>query len=329
MAAMEVADTKVEVHYEKGKEAASMTRVGLVMVCLFVVTMGNAFAVTMDEEGEARSCTMRCIVRNVALRSFDAVKSVYEVNGYCSYAPSKPDAACPQNEDVTGNAEWNRQTKQATENIVRRVTGSSALATVSSCPENPWAYDNIQCTLVSKNPATSTLPGPFPKSASLLSSAQKTSLRTGQGAGGAIAASPTGAPLFMSPASNQTFTAPAKIQVAVSHSPNWPILFEFQWRKDAQGTWTDVQGILLDNKKTASGLTGGEFNTSKTGQWRMRAIHNYPNTPYSVWVQVSVEELAMVPKAALTTRGPAGVPAPQTPIPTRTPGTIPVPQPRR
>jgi hypothetical protein len=117
----------------------------------------------------------------------------------------------------------------------------------------------------------------------------------------------------MSPTNNQTFTAPAKIQVIVSHSPSWPVLFEFQWRSNAQGTWTDVQGILLDNKKTSSGITGGEFNTSKTGQWRIRAIHNYPNTPYSVWMQVNVDEVHLGPKTPLTTRVPGNIPVPAPP----------------
>ncbi|MGD9947502.1 MAG: hypothetical protein AB7U29_03370 [Desulfobulbus sp.] len=50
------------------------------------------------------------------------------------------------------------------------------VSTTSRCTANPWLSENAQCNVLSKDPASSTFPGPYPRSAKTMSEAMRQSL---------------------------------------------------------------------------------------------------------------------------------------------------------
>lgn len=283
---------------EKEIRMQKMTRlnviIGIMIVWVFSVT-GMTYAATLNTKGELWGCEPQCTVKAVNIKSTTPGKSVYEITGVCYFKPTSGDVACPQAKDTTGIGEWNKQTKQATENLIHPFKGTSSyspiIKTVSNCPQNPWADPNVKCTLVSKDPSNSKMPGPFPKSAGALTGTQRNAIKQAEGSsGGAYIPTPQ-APVIDFPAMGQKFFLPSKIFLQVRHNQAINVSFEFQHAylsKKVPSIYAK-RGLAPANIKTHAGVTTAELNITERGRWRVRAVCNFPGAPWSEWRVFDVE----------------------------------------
>jgi hypothetical protein len=269
-----------------------------IFVCLAVATA--AFAASMDTQGE--SCgNMSCHVNTVAVKTTTPEKIVYEFTGVCGYWNYSSDVACPPAVNVTVTGEWFMTKKAAHEKIFKPIGNTSSVMlyseTYSNCPENPWLKAGVSCTVYSG----STKPGEkYPRSAVLLSSAQRQSLASQQPSN-ALAIPTPGAPLILTPVQNQKFGfIPANVKIEVSHNMNYGIQFEFQSRGiPPQGgvpeAYKPVTGVTLQNQQTSKGITTGTLVVTKPGQWLFRTMSNFPGAPWSEWRAFTVDKLTIAP----------------------------------
>ena len=196
-------------------------------------------------------------------------------------------------------------TKVAHEKIYKP-TGNTASVilyseTSSNCAENPWLKAGVSCTVFSGG----TEPGvKYPRSAAVLSSAQRQSLASQQPPNTQILPTPS-APVILSPFQNQKFGfIPANIKINVQHNMNYNIQFQFESRgippkSGILEAYKTVAGVTLQNQQTAKGATTGTLVVSNASQWRFRAMSNFPGAPWSEWREFTVDKLSLVPALQL------------------------------
>jgi len=107
------------------------------------------------------------------------------------------------------------------------------------------------------------------------------------------------APIIHTPIANQTYIAPATIQIKVQHDPNYSIVFEFQRMNFPNNKKVPVfwytKNIVPGNLNTNNGITTGNLSINETGNWRVRAKSNSPNAPWSEWTKFVVDTLNITP----------------------------------
>lgn len=259
----------------------------IVFLSLFFCALStSALAVSLDTEGEGAFCVYNCKVTSVTLKTYTTQKSLYNLDGYCYYTPGGPAAACPlEQEPISGTLEWihDKNLNLATEIFSRG--GHKHANTSSRCTDNPWTNDNVSCNAFIKNFANTqfnAFKGPYPISASLMSPAQKQSLKQQEAQTTPIIIAPP-APQILSPVNNQIFTTPAKIKINVKHDPAYTAVFEFKWRskKPKPGEWPEnysvVEGIVPENVVQKNGVTTADLTIGKAGQWMIRSRASFPN----------------------------------------------------
>ncbi|HOO39842.1 MAG TPA: hypothetical protein PK425_01670 [Syntrophales bacterium] len=268
----------------------------MILFCLFFAAMGSA--ASLDTQGE--SCgTMSCSVKSAVLKSVTPEKTVYEFQGTCGYWSSDK-VACPPATQVTATGEWFKNSKIAHEKIYKPIANSSSVIlkseTSSSCPENPWLKAGVACNVVSGN----TEPGvSYPRSAAVLSSAQRQYLASAQPPDSQILPTPQ-APVIVLPTLNQKFVViPANVKIQVKHNPNYGVNLEFQWKPfpkpNTPPGFYVTKKLTPANLKTTYGVTTAEVKIDTKGLWRMRSQSIFPGAPWSDWTAFTVDALTLSP----------------------------------
>jgi hypothetical protein len=269
-----------------------------ILVCLVFTTTG--FAATLDTQGQG--CPpMTCHVNTAKLVSATPAKIVYEFKGVCGIWNPPTETACPPPVNVTVTGEWLIGTKIAHEKIFKPIANTSSIIlyseTSSTCPENPWLKAGVACTVTSGNGK----PGEkYPRSAALLSSAQRQTLASQQPTNTQILPTPA-APVILTPVQNQKFGFfPSNVKVEVSHNMNYGIQFQFESRNippktGAPEAYKPVAGVTLQNQQTSKGITTGVLIVTKPSQWHFRAMSNFPGAPWSEWREFTVDKLTIAP----------------------------------
>jgi hypothetical protein len=260
-------------------------------LCVLYCTLStSALAVSLDTEGKGGFCVFSCKVTSVTLKTYTTQKSLYNLEGYCYYTPGGPAAACPPGQQpISGILEWihDKNLNMATE--IFSQAGHQYANTMNRCPQNPWTNEAVPCTNVIKNfknTQFNVFQGPYPISASLMTPAQKQSLKQQEAQTTPIIIAPA-APKILAPVSNQVFPAPATVKIKVKHDPVHTVVFEIKWRskKPKPGEWpetyTDITEIVPENVVRSNGATTADLIIDKTGQWLLRSRANFPNAPWS------------------------------------------------
>jgi len=269
----------------------------VILVCLVLVTTG--FAATLDTQGEGCG-NMSCSVKSAALKSATPEKIVYDFEGSCGYWNASSVAACPPTVQVKATGEWFKNSKVAHEKIFKPIANTSSVIlyseTSSNCPENPWLKAGVACNVVSGN----TEPGvSYPRSAAVLSSAQRQYLASTQPPNSPILPTPQ-APVIVLPTVNQKFVViPANVKIQVKHDPNYGVNFEFQWKPFSKPN--TPSGFFVTKKvtptdlKTTYGVTSAAVKIDTKGFWRIRTQSIFPGAPWSNWTVFTVDALTLSP----------------------------------
>ena len=266
------------------------------LVCLLGGT--TTIAATLDTQGQGCG-SMVCTVAKAVQTSATPDKIVYEFEGTCGYT-SSGDVACPPMTAVKATGEWFKITKVAHEKIFKPIANTSSIIlkseTSSNCPENPWIKAGVACTVFSGATESGVS---YPRSAAVLSSAQRQYLASLQPPSSPIIPTPA-APEIQSPNQNQKYGfIPATVKIIVKHNPNSGVAFEFQWKPftkpNTPSGFFITKKLTPTNQKTSAGMTTADVKIETAGYWRIRSQSIFPGAPWSDWRAFTVENLTLSP----------------------------------
>ena len=274
-----------------------MSILAVMFICLVFTTI--AFSATLDTQGQGCG-SMICTVANAVQASATPDKIVYEFEGTCGYMSSNEEVACPPMTAVKATGEWFKSTKVAHERIYKPIANTSSVIlkseTSSNCPENPWIKAGVACTVFSGATESGVS---YPRSAAVLSSAQRQYMASLQPSSSPILPTP-GAPEIQSPYQNQKFGfIPATVKITVKHNPNHGVAFEFQWKPvtkpNTPSGFFITKKLTPTNQKTSAGITTADVKIETAGYWRIRSQSVFPGAPWSDWREFTVDNMTLSP----------------------------------
>jgi hypothetical protein len=142
----------------------------------------------LDKEGQYGACVFNCPIDETRFVEYQGQAqggvTSYEFLGKSSYQAVGTGACPPGIKKIKGVGIWQQGqglSGIATEEIWMEqqfVTGgwSNLVTTKSSCTANPWLSVSTTCTVISKDPAASSFPEPYPRSGHILIDAMRESL---------------------------------------------------------------------------------------------------------------------------------------------------------
>jgi hypothetical protein len=142
---------------------------------------------------------------------------------------------------------------------------TTLVSTTSKCSANPWLSENAKCTLLSKEPANSSFPAPYPRSAVIMSDAMRQELL--------LAAYLKEPPLVQSPAANAVIADGKAVFVAHKFVPDHPSVgtpqLEVQFEIPA---WPGMPGgSLVTNVVNLNNNSVTKLITLTPGSWLVKA----------------------------------------------------------
>jgi hypothetical protein len=98
------------------------------------------------------------------------------------------------------------------------------------------------------------------------------------------------APVVLTPTAGQTFKKGANVQFSIKHDLPWGIIPELESRALTAGPNEPFKSVAITyiNKSTTGGVTQWGWTAKPPGQYRFHVMSNFPNAPFSPWLEFKV-----------------------------------------